>query len=121
MCVGVHLGARLDNSNFWGFWVKMKDFWMILSVFCFHRRWSRQSVKASNVLGQVAYLGCLGGAESLCHRLGVLILPRWGGGLQGRFSLDFEERCWGGHMEPFPQLLMRPPVSVCPPSSPLML
>ena len=35
-------------------------------------------MKASNVLGQVAYLGCLGGAESLCHRLGVLILPRWG-------------------------------------------
>ena len=98
MCVGVHLGAGLDNSNFWGFWVKMKDFWMILSVFCFHRRWSRRSVKASNVLGQVAYLGCLGGAESLCHRLGVLFLPRWGGGLQGRFSLDFEERCWGGGM-----------------------
>ena len=53
-------------------------------------------MKASNVLGQVAYLGCLGGEESLCHRLGVLFLPRWGSGLQGRFSLDFEERCWGG-------------------------
>ena len=125
MCVGVHLGARLDNSNFRGFWVKMKDFWMILSVFCFHRRWSRRSVKASNVLGQVAYLGCLGGEESLCHRLGVLFLPRRGVCVCVDCRVDLvwilRRGAGGGHVEPFPRLLMRPPVSVCPPSSPPML
>ena len=84
MYVGVHLGDGLDNSGFRGFWVKMKDFWLILSVFCFCRTWRRRSVKASNVLGQVAYLGCLRGAESLCHRLGVLFLPRWEGWTAGQ-------------------------------------
>ena len=99
MCVGVHLGAGLDNSNFWGFWVKMKDFWMILSVFLFSPEMEPSECEGKQCARTGGLFGVSGGCGvTLTPSGGVISSSVGGGGLQGRFSLDFEERCWGGGM-----------------------